>query len=191
MRIITGCAKGVVLKTLEGETTRPTASKVKEAVFSVLQFELEGKRILDLFAGSGQMGLEALSRGAKETVFVDKSKDAIEVIKYNAKKTKLEYKSKIVHSDYASFLNKNSEKFDIVFLDPPYAAKMYIPAISRLIEGNFIKPTTLIVCESSEENIFKDNEELAIYFEVQKHSKYGNIFITILKPISKSGDKDE
>ena len=102
MRIITGSARGIALKTLEGEATRPTAEKVKEAVFSALQFDLEGRRFLDLFAGSGQMGLEALSRGASHATFIDASRDAMEVVKANAKKTGFFDRSHFLVSDFRS-----------------------------------------------------------------------------------------
>ena len=107
MRIITGKAKGIVLKTLSGDATRPTTDRVKEAVFSMLQFDIEDRSILDLFAGSGQMGLEALSRGASKAVFVDKSKDAVKIIKENITKTKLADNSTVFQSDYIDFIKRN------------------------------------------------------------------------------------
>ena len=107
MRIITGKAKGIVLKAPQGETTRPTADRVKEAVFSMLQFDIEDRSVLDLFAGSGQMGLEALSRGAAEAVFIDKSKDAIKAIKENLEKTKLLDKAKVYQNDYLDYIKHN------------------------------------------------------------------------------------
>ena len=126
MRIITGSARGIALKTLEGERTRPTAEKVKEAIFSALQFDLEGRTFLDLFAGSGQMGLEALSRGAVRAVFIDEGRDAMEIIKENAKKTGFFEKSHFLVSDYRNYLRKAAgrETFDIVFIDPPYAERI-------------------------------------------------------------------
>ena len=116
MRIITGKARGVKLNTLGGLSTRPTTEKVKEAVFSMIQFDIEGRRVLDLFAGSGQMALEALSRGAKNAVLVDSSKDAAEIIRKNAVKTKLFSNVKVIVSDYKSAILKlKGEKFDLVF----------------------------------------------------------------------------
>ncbi len=183
MRIITGKAKGVMLKTLEGEATRPTSSRVKEAVFSILQFDIEGKRVLDLFAGSGQMALEALSRGAASAVLVDKSKEAIAVIKYNTEKTKLAPLCSIYQSDSLDFLKRQATgKFDIVFLDPPYALGLYIPALRTMLDCNLLKPTSLVVCESEDEDIFKNDSALAERFDIEKHVKYGRAYITILKP---------
>ena len=181
MRIITGTAKGIVLKAPAGDLTRPTADRVKEAVFSMLQFDIEDRNVLDLFAGSGQMGLEALSRGAKEATFVDKSKEAIRLIRENAQKAKLQENAVIFQFDYLEFLQKNSGKnYDIIFLDPPYAAQMYRPALKKLLDGQYIKPTTLIVCESDFKDLFENDAELESKFEIKKQSKYRKTVITIL-----------
>ena len=182
MRIITGKAKGTVLKTPQGEVTRPTAERVKEAVFSMLQFDIEGRCVLDLFAGSGQMGLEALSRGAVSATFVDKSKDAIKLIKENLEKSKLADSGKVFQSDYLEFIRRSgNQKYDIIILDPPYTLKMYAPALKALLNANMIKPTTLIVCESATDEIFNGDCNLQGKFEVAKQSKYGITYITVLK----------
>ena len=181
MRIITGKAKGIVLKTPEGDATRPTADRVKEAVFSMLQFDIEDRNVLDLFAGSGQMGLEALSRGAKSATFVDKSKYAIKFIKENAEKSKLIDGATIIQSDYLEFLKRNiGTRFDIIFLDPPYAAKMYRPALKVLLENGYVKPSTLIVCESDFSELFENDSELEASFTIKKQSKYSKTVITVL-----------
>ena len=129
MRIITGQARNIQLQTLEGEATRPTAERVKEAVFSALQFELENASFLDLFSGSGQMGLEAVSRGAALAVMVDASPDAIAVMKANAKKTKLFDRCRIVNYRYQEYLkgfSKNGDKpFDIIYIDPPFTEHIH------------------------------------------------------------------
>ena len=183
MRIITGKAKGIRLKTLEGDTTRPTAERVKEAVFSMLQFDLEGRAVLDLFAGSGQLGLEALSRGAAHAVLVDKSKAAIKIIEENAIKTKLALECTIKLSDAMDYLRRNrGTKFDIIFLDPPYAAGLYAPTLRLMLECQILKPTSLIVCESDTEEIFAGDMLLAERFEIQKTSKYSKTVITVLSP---------
>ena len=191
MRIITGKAKGVNLKTLEGDTTRPTSERVKEAVFSMLQFDIEGRRVLDLFAGSGQMGLEALSRGADSAVLIDKSADAVKIIQENALKCKLYPSCEIRRFDYLDYIKRNrGEKFDIIFLDPPYALKFYAPALRNLLDCNMLKPSSLIVCESGEEEIFDGDSELADKYVIFKQSRYSRSYITILMP-NKEGDKDE
>lgn len=183
MRIITGKAKGVRLKTLEGDTTRPTAERVKEAVFSMIQFDLEERSVLDLFAGSGQMALEALSRGASEATLVDKSAEAVAIIKENASKTKLADKCSIYRSDYLDFIRRFSGKqYDIVILDPPYALKMYAPALRALVKEDMLKPTTLIICESGEEQVFDGDSELASLFSIEKQTRYSKTFITVFKP---------
>lgn len=183
MRIITGKAKGVRLKTLEGDTTRPTAERVKEAVFSMIQFDLEERSVLDLFAGSGQMALEALSRGAAEATLVDKSAEAVAIIKENAAKTKLSDKCTVYRSDYLDFIRRFSGKqYDIVILDPPYALKMYAPALRALIKADMLKPTTLIICESGEEQVFDWDSELASLFSIEKQTRYSKTYITVFKP---------
>lgn len=182
MRIITGKAKGIILKAPKGDTTRPTAERVKEAVFSMLQFDIEGRTVLDLFAGSGQMGLEALSRGATSATFIDKSKDAIKLIKENLEKTKLINNGSVYQGDYLDFIKRNiGQTYDIIIIDPPYAQKMYNPALRALLNANMLKSTTLIVCESGTDEIFNGDTELQLNFEVAKQNKYGNTYITILK----------
>ena len=120
MRVITGVARGRRLETLPGEdVTRPTTESVKEAVFSMIQFEIEGKNVLDLFAGSGQLGIEALSRGAKKCTFVENNRQAYKVVEENVKHCKLEQGARIVMSDAYAFLSRR-DSFDIAFLDPPY-----------------------------------------------------------------------
>lgn len=183
MRIITGKAKGVRLKTLEGDTTRPTAERVKEAVFSMIQFDLEERSVLDLFAGSGQMALETLSRGAAEATLVDKSAEAVAIIKENAAKTKLSDKCTVYRSDYLDFIRRFSGKqYDIVILDPPYALKMYAPALRALVKADMLKPTTLIICESGEEQVFDGDSDLATLFSIEKQTRYSKTYITVFKP---------
>ena len=182
MRIITGKAKGITLKTLDGDATRPTAERVKEAVFSMIQFDIEERSVLDLFAGSGQMALEALSRGASRATLVDKSKDAVRIITDNAKKSKLDSLCTIHQCDYLDFMKRFSgQKYDIVFLDPPYALNMYKPALRAMLENELLKPTSLIICESDFDSIFGDDKALAESFEIEKQSKYSRTYITIFK----------
>lgn len=195
MRIITGKAKGLRLATLEGENTRPTSERAKEAVFSMIQFELEGRRVLDLFAGSGQMGLEALSRGAVSAVMVDHSKAAISVVKQNIEKTKLEG-ALAVCSDSLEFLRAEGRKrvegakYDIVFLDPPYAEKLIPKALELLLSGRLIKRTSLIVCESgSDADVFGGNHELEAHFELLRSVKHGIAHINLITP--KRGDEND
>ena len=118
MRIITGIARGKRLETLEGNDVRPTPERVKEALFSIIQFQIEGRRVLDLFAGSGQLGIEALSRGAKQAVFVDASKKSLDVVRRNLEHSGLQDYAQVHQMDFESFLMREQGKFDLVFLDP-------------------------------------------------------------------------
>ena len=185
MRIITGSAKGVRLATLEGETTRPTSERVKEAVFSMLQFDIEGRKVLDLFAGSGQLALEAISRGAAEAVLVDRSKDAIKIINGNIAKTRFADRCRVFCLDWKDYIRRfKGERFDIVFLDPPYASGLYAPALSELLSSDMIKPTTLIVCESDSTQIFGKDSSLAEKFREVKTSRYSKTVITVLSLVA-------
>ncbi|MBE6662515.1 MAG: 16S rRNA (guanine(966)-N(2))-methyltransferase RsmD [Ruminococcaceae bacterium] len=182
MRIITGKARGVNLVTLAGENTRPTAERTKEAVFSMLQFELEGRRVLDLFAGSGQMALEALSRGAEFAVMVDSSKEAVRVIEKNVEKTKMKESCRVICSSAADYLKRQQDRFDIIWLDPPYDSNLIGESLSLLLKGGFVKPTTTIVCESRAEDVFEGNESLRECFTVRRKAKYGIAHVTLLTP---------
>ena len=133
MRIITGAARGKRLVTPEGRDVRPTPERVKEGLFSALQFDIEGRRVLDLFAGSGQLGLEALSRGAESAVFVDASDSSVKIVKQNIELTGFENKAKVFRSDYASFAAACRDTFDIAFLDPPYNAGLLMPAVKAVL----------------------------------------------------------
>ena len=184
MRIITGRARGIQLVTLEGDMTRPTSERAKMAIFSSLQFELEGRRVLDLFAGSGQMGLEAVSRGASHAVLVDQSKDAVKVIQKNAEKTRLAEDCTVICSDFAEFLRqrRGKEPFDMVFIDPPYAMRACKAAVEALLENRLLKPHGIIVLESAEPDPLGVGTPLAEKFEVVKSARYGVAYVNILTP---------
>ena len=147
MRVITGKARGVQLKTPEGMLTRPTTDRVKEALFSIINFEIPGARVLDLFGGTGQLGIEALSRGARSAVFVDAREDACKLIRENLKRTKLEQDARVVCSDYLDYLGRCREQFDIVFLDPPYAEVFLENALNRITEIDILQSNGIIVTE--------------------------------------------
>ena len=181
LRIITGTAKGKKLVTLEGEATRPTSERIKEAVFSSIQFDLESRRVLDLFAGSGQLGLEALSRGAASAFFTDSSREAIEIVKKNARICGFEDRCKYLVSDWRNYIRKASgrEKFDLVFIDPPYAMECSQDALSRLEASGLLADGAIVVLESGTEEI-----DVGAFskFECTKSTHYGkktfvNIFI--------------
>ena len=140
MRVITGTARGRRLKELEGTETRPTTDRVKEGLFSALQFDIEGRRVLDLFAGTGQLGIECLSRGAASAVFVDRRADAVKLIRENLKLTELQDRARVVAGDSMEFLRSLRERFDIVFLDPPYEAGLLEPAVAHLTAFDILNP---------------------------------------------------
>ncbi len=181
MRIITGRARGTHLLTLEGDATRPTSERAKEAVFSTLQFELRGRRVLDLFAGSGQMALEAVSRGAESAVLVDASPRAVEIIKKNVEKTHFEAECAVLCADYADAVRRASGRFDLIILDPPYAKRLVAPALRALVEAGCLSDGAIIVCESAEENVLEQDAALADLFAVRKAAKYGAAYVTILE----------
>ena len=171
MRIVTGSARGTNLQTLEGEEiTRPTPAAVKEAIFSSIQFDIEGRNILDIFAGCGQMGLEALSRGAAKATFVDANRDAINVITENAKKTHLYQKSNVLCMDWAQYIKSAAGRniFDIVFIDPPYDSKL-------------VNENSILICESGHA-LDKELPEIKERYEVKKENRYGRVFVTYLIP---------
>lgn len=146
MRVITGTARGVNLKAPEGLLTRPTADRVKQAIFNIIQYEIAGE-VLDLFAGSGQMGIEALSRGAAHAVFVDERSDALAVVRENLRRTRLEGQAEVVRSDYLNYLARCKRRFRLIFLDPPYAEKYLETAIKRLSEIDILAEGGIIITE--------------------------------------------
>ena len=178
MRVVSGTARGVILKTPEGLQTRPTADKVKEAMFSILQFDLPGASVLDLFGGTGQLGIEALSRGAKSAVFVDAWDKACTLIKENLRRTKMEQSSRVVRSDYLSYLRSCKEQFDIILLDPPYAEVFLETALKCITEIDILRTGGIIVCERP---IEKDLPWDFPNFTRSKDYKYGKTIITLYR----------
>lgn len=173
MRVITGFAKGRKLNTPAGTDTRPTSDMVKESIFSIVQNDIESAYVLDLFAGSGQLGIEALSRGAKFVVFVDSSRDAQETIRNNLQHVQLAPNSRVVAMDYLSFLSSTKDIFDIVFIDPPYTNGMIDKALPLVAEK--MSEIGIIVCESD----LKDNlPELVGEFTRKREYCYGRKKIT-------------
>lgn len=179
MRVITGTARGHKLITPEGIDVRPTTEKVKEGIFSSIQFELDGADVLDLFAGSGQMGIEALSRGAGHAVFVDSSSRSIKCVNQNLKSTKLNKMAEVVMRDSYDYIRLTAQKFDIIILDPPYRYG-HIPnllplAEKKLNEGGFI------ICEYEKE---ADQPQAPENMVLKKKYKYGKINVSIfVKPM--------
>lgn len=178
MRVITGTARGRVLKTLDGEDVRPTTDRVKEAIFSIIQFEIEGRQVLDLFAGSGQLGIEALSRGAAYATFTDMSRDAVDTVKSNLLHTKLGQNASVLQTEAVTFLKSHREKkFDIVFMDPPYSQGILQKTLPYVAEC--VNDGGVIICEHP---IGEELDEEVGTFAVYRTYKYGKIGITVYRP---------
>lgn len=189
MRVISGKARGTKLSSIESITTRPTLDRVKESLFNILQEDVKQKVILDLFAGSGALGIEALSRNAKYVVFCDNNKQAIQMIKTNLEKTRLIEKTEIVNMDYKKcieLLNAKKQKFDLIFLDPPYKDDIAVDSLKQIIKNKLLNNKGIVVIETDEVN--RDLKELneAMTTELQNvrifdQRKYGRASLIFLK----------
>ena len=178
MRVITGSARGRRLKELEGMETRPTTDRVKEGLFSTLQFDIEGRRVLDLFAGTGQLGIECLSRGAASAVFVDRRADAVKLIRENLRLTELEDRARVVAGDSMEYLKSIREPFDIIFLDPPYAAGLLEPAIAHIAKFDILAPHGIIAAEHPADRVLP---ALAPPYRLHRTYRYGKIALTLYR----------
>ena len=178
MRVISGTARGITLKTPEGMQTRPTADRVKEAMFSIIHFDIPGAKVLDLFGGTGQLGIEALSRGASGATFVDHSEAACRLIRENLRRTKFEAAGKVIRGDYLEYLSRCREQYDIILLDPPYAEVFLENALKRITEIDILRSGGIIVAERPV------GKELPWDFEGFTRSrdyKYGQILLTLYR----------
>ena len=183
MRIISGTARGTKLYTLDGLNTRPTLDRVKESVFNIIQEEIAGSIFLDLFSGSGAIGLEAASRGAKKSILCDNSKLAIEIIKKNISKTHLENKVSIYNLDFENALNKIKQDYkilDIVYIDPPYDSDYVIKSLQLMIKLQLINSNTKIIVETDQEDRIIKQLEKSL-FEINDRRKYGRAIILFLE----------
>ena len=178
MRVISGTARGRKLKELQGMDTRPTTDKVKESIFNIIQFELEGRRVLDLFGGTGQLGIEALSRGAQRCTFVDQRREAAALIRVNVKLVGFEDRSRVVQGEALSFLGACREKFDVIFLDPPYQSGLLEKCVNDICKFDILGEYGIIVCESPVEWSLPPLEPP---YEVGREYRYGKIKLTICR----------
>ena len=178
MRVISGSARGRRLKELQGMDTRPTTDKVKESLFNIIQFEIEGRRVLDLFGGTGQLGIEALSRGADHCTFVDMRKEAAALIRENLRLTGLSERSRVVQGDALSFLSSCGEKFDVILLDPPYRTELLEKSVKRITEFDILREHGIMVCESALDKVLPT---LNAPYERGKEYRYGKIKLTIYR----------
>ena len=176
MRVITGTARGRRLKELQGMETRPTTDRVKEGLFNIIQFDLEGRRVLDLFAGTGQLGIEALSRGAAHAVFVDQRKDAADLVRENLKLTGLADRAEVIQGDALSVLASLREKCDILFLDPPYDTGLLEKALETATRFDILRGHGIIICES-----YVDTKLPAVSspYVLHRTYRYGRIQLTV------------
>ena len=183
MRVISGKSRGKKLVSLDGDNTRPTLDRVKEALFNIIQFEVKDAVVLDLFAGTGALGIEALSRGAKEAVFCDKVPDAIKVIKQNIINTNNLDKATIINKEYQEVLDnlsKQNKKFDIVFLDPPYKTNLAIESLQKIIMSDLLTEDGTIIIETDDIN--KEREILKIEkVEIFDKRKYGSVWLIFIR----------
>ena len=175
MRVISGTARGRRLKEPANYDIRPTTDKVKESIFNIIQFEIEGRRVLDLFAGTGQLGIEALSRGADSCVFVDESNAAVKIIGENVKACGFEKNAQVLRSDALSALSRLG-KFDVILLDPPYDTELLNKALEKIIEIDILKVNGIILCESRAEATLA---EVNAPYKLRKEYKYGKIKLTL------------
>ena len=178
MRVITGKARGIQLKTPDGLLTRPTADRVKEALFSIIRFDVPGARVLDLFGGTGQLGIEALSQGAEHAVFTDARQEACKLIEENLRRTKLTAEARVVRCDYLEYLNRCRETFDIIFLDPPYAEVFLETALKRITEIDILRSGGIIVAERP---LGKELPFSPLGYSRSKDYKYGKTLLTIYR----------
>ena len=176
MRVITGKARGTVLKTPDGMQTRPTADRVKEALFSIINFDIPGAKVLDLFGGTGQLGIEALSRGAASAVFVDESEAACKLIRENLRRSKLDSQGRVVRGDYMAYLKSCREKFDIILLDPPYAEVFLENSLKIISEIDILQSGGIIVAERP---LGKEIVQELPGFSRSKDYKYGKSLLTL------------
>ena len=178
MRVISGSARGRRLKELQGMETRPTTDRVKEALFSIIQFELPGREVLDLFAGTGQLGIEALSRGAARCTFVDQRKDAAALVRENLKLTGLSDQARVVQGDSISYLMSCREKFHVIFLDPPYESGLLEKAMETIAAFDILREHGIMICESPLGQVLP---ELPQPYERGKDYRYGKIKLTVYR----------
>ena len=178
MRVISGTARGRRLKELQGMDTRPTTDKVKESLFNIIQFEIEGRKVLDLFGGTGQLGIEALSRGADRCTFVDQRREAVALIRENLKTCGFSEQSHVLQGDALSFLASCREKFDVILLDPPYHTDLLEKCIEAIVKFDILGEHGIMVCESAAD---REVPPLAPPYEQGREYRYGKIKLTIYR----------
>lgn len=183
MRIISGTARGTKLFTLDGLNTRPTLDRVKEPLFNILNFRLKDSIVLDLFAGSGALGLEAISRGAKKAIFSENNREAQKIIEKNIDKTRFNDKTLLIKNDYKKALIIISEeniKCDLIFIDPPYKTELIKNALLEILEKNILNEDAIIILETDEPERI-ESQISGLKFEIVDNRKYGRVSLIFLK----------
>ena len=178
MRVITGTARGRKLKELPGLDTRPTTDRVKESIFNIIQFDIEGRRILDLYGGSGQLSIEALSRGAAEATLVELNPAAVRIIRENVETCGFTDRARIVASDAMAFLSGCREQYDVVFLDPPYEGPLMDRSLASIAAIDIVTKNGIIVCETA---LDKEMPALPAPYEKGREYHYGKIKVTVYR----------
>ena len=186
MRVISGIARGRRLKELQGMDTRPTTDKVKESIFNIIQFEIPGRSVLDLFGGTGQLGIEALSRGAAHCTFVEMRRDVVALMKDNLKTVNFQDKARIVQGDSLAFLASCREKFDVIFLDPPYHTDLMDRAIESILRFDILAEHGIMVCETAADRVLPPLPEEK--FEPGRSYNYGKIKLSVFRRKGKERD---
>ncbi len=176
MRVITGQWRGHKLASLPGDSTRPTSDRTKESIFNIIQFDIEGRKVLDLFSGSGQLGIEALSRGAADCVFVDSSRTACDIVRQNLDKVRAGERARVVCKDAIAFLQGCTTPFSLIFLDPPYHTTFIRKALALIDERGLLMPGGLIVCESATDDVWIEPDALAATRAIYR---YGRTAVTL------------
>ena len=178
MRVISGTARGRRLKELPGLDTRPTTDKVKESIFNIIQFDIEGRNVLELFGGSGQLTVEALSRGADRATVVEKNPAAVRIIRENVETCGFSDRVRLMPSDAKVFLAGCREKFDLIFLDPPYAGSLLEQSLQTIADIDIVSENGIIVCESA---LDKELPALPAPYEKGREYRYGKIKVTLYR----------
>ncbi|WP_290687084.1 16S rRNA (guanine(966)-N(2))-methyltransferase RsmD [Intestinibacter sp.] len=181
LRVISGKARGLKLNTPKNQDVRPTTDRVKESLFNIINFDIMDSNVLDLFAGTGSLGIECLSRGANKCVFVDKSKESMSIVKSNIKKARVENESITMNIDFKSAilsLGNKGEKFNIIFMDPPYYKNMFEDALSMVDQNNLLEEDGVIVVEHDTKDSFPEN--IGRLYK-SRDKKYGKTTLTFYK----------
>ncbi len=177
LRVVSGIRRGKILKAPEGMDTRPTTDKVKGAIFNIIQFEIQDKKILDLFGGSGQLAIEAVSRGAREALVVDNSRKAAEIIRENVKGCNFEKEISVRCADFSEVLTKGA-KYDVIFLDPPYASDLLKKALELIVRFDILSNDGIIVCET--DDLSRVDELFGEKYSVREY-KYGRVRLLVIR----------